>query len=191
MNFLAHLWLAEQARLPLAGAILGDYFRGALPEELPPSLAESVRLHRRIDAATDRHPVVRAARERFAPGARRYAGILLDILFDHALALDWPRYSPESLDDFAHRAAREVETEHRWFARAGGSTPRALPFTQLLVSYRSETGFERAVARTAQRLRRPEGLLLAMEGWRETLPGLREDLPRLLEDLSRAAPRPA
>ena len=24
MNFLAHLWLADRARLPLAGAILGD-----------------------------------------------------------------------------------------------------------------------------------------------------------------------
>lgn len=184
MNFLAHLWLAERARLPLAGAVLGDWFRGALPEDLPDALARSVRLHRRIDAQTDRHHVVRGARERFAPGARRYAGILLDILCDHALALDWSRYHTEPLDDFAARAAQEVAAAERWFRRAGGPPVEAAAFCELLLSYRTESGLESAVERTARRLRRPEGLILAMRRWREVLPGLRQDLPVLLGDLS-------
>lgn len=54
---------------------------------------------------TDRHPVVQAARAGFEPGARRYAGILLDILYDHCLALDWARYSDEPLAAFAQRGA--------------------------------------------------------------------------------------
>ena len=88
MNFLAHLWLTDRAGLPLAGAILGDILRGALPADMPEPLARSVMLHRHVDAHTDRHPRVVAAREHFAPGARRYAGILLDVLFDHVLAQD-------------------------------------------------------------------------------------------------------
>src|SRR4051812_19851449 len=125
MNFLAHLWLADRAELPLAGAILGDYFRGALPGDLPPALAGSVHLHRRIDATTDRHPGVQGVRAGFGSPARRYAGILLDILFDHALALDWERYAAEPLAAFADRAARDVAAESHWFGRLGAATPQA------------------------------------------------------------------
>lgn len=189
VNFLAHLWLAEQAQLPLAGALLGDYFRGALPADLPAPLAASVQQHRRIDAVTDRHPLVAAARETFAPGARRYAGILLDILYDHALALDWPAYSAEPLADFALRAAQAVASEPQWFERAGGTAPPAEAFTRLLLSYATTAGIERAVARTAARMRRPEGLLGALPGWEVRMPALRASLPQLLNDL-RSGDRP-
>lgn len=183
MNFLAHLHLAERAALPLAGAILGDYFRGALPASLPSALARSVQLHRRIDATTDRHPVVAAARAGFPQGARRYAGILLDILFDHALALDWARYSAEPLERFAPRAAVEVATEPQWFELAGGTVPPPESFGRLLLSYRSAEGIEQAVLRTSRRLRQPEGLVNALAGWRDRMPEVRAGLPRLLEDL--------
>jgi acyl carrier protein phosphodiesterase len=185
MNFLAHLWLADRAALPLAGAILGDCLHGALPGEMPEPLAQSVRLHRRIDAATDRHRVVQAARERFGPGTRRYAGIVLDLLFDHVLAQDWTRYSAEALPDFADRAAADVAAARRWFVHAGRPVPRPIPFSALLVSYRDERALERAVERTAQRLRRPLGLIDAMAGWRGHIPRLRADLPELLADLRR------
>ncbi|MCI0749784.1 MAG: ACP phosphodiesterase [Nevskiales bacterium] len=189
MNFLAHLWLAEQAGVPLAGAILGDRLHGPLPRQLPCDLALSVRLHRRIDAETDRHPHVQTARAHFAPGARRYAGILLDLIFDHALALDWSRYSREPLADFAHRAAQAVTAQGHWFAPTG-TAPAARPFSALLQSYRTEIGLEYAIRRTARRLSKPQGLLDAMQGWRRHLPRLRtEDFPVLLEDLRSGAIR--
>ena len=183
MNFLAHLWLTEHARLPLAGAILGDTLRGPLPPEMPPDLAQSVRLHRRVDAATDRHPRVQAARTRFGAGARRYSGILIDVLFDHLLAQDWARYHPEPLDAFVERAARDVAAAGRWFEHSRQPAPRAAPFAALLASYASVAGIDLALRRTATRLRRPEGLLDAMSAWHAQLPLLRHDLPVLLEDL--------
>jgi len=183
MNFLAHLWLSDQARLPLAGAILGDTVRGALPPDMPEPLARSVRLHRRVDAETDRHPRVAAARSRFVPGARRYSGILIDVLFDHVLAQDWRGYSDESLAAFTDRAAAAVAAEGHWFERAGQPPPRAGPFAGLLASYGSESGIELALRRTAGRLRRPQGMLEAMADWQQHLPELRRDLPLLLGDL--------
>jgi acyl carrier protein phosphodiesterase len=188
MNFLAHLWLSEQAGLPLAGAILGDTLRGALPADMPAPLLQSVQLHRRVDAATDRHPRVRAARASFADGQRRYAGILLDVLYDHELARHWRDYSPEPLGDFTLRAAHAVAAEARWFEHAGVPVPRAAPFAALLASYREEAGIELALQRTAGRLRRPQGLLAAMAGWRARLPRLQGDLPVLLADLRQLAP---
>lgn len=156
---------------------------------MPPDLALSVRLHRRIDAVTDRHPQVQAARAGFAHGERRYAGILLDLLYDHLLAQDWAHYSAEALPDFATRASRHVVRESRWFEQAGGPVPQAAPFSALLVSYGSEAGLEQAVRRTAQRLKKPQGLLDAMVNWRERLPQLRTGLPILLADLRDEARR--
>jgi acyl carrier protein phosphodiesterase len=183
VNFLAHLWLADAAQLPLAGAILGDTLRGALPADMPEPLARSVQLHRRIDARTDRHPRVVAARGRFPPGARRYAGILIDVLFDHLLAADWAAYSDEPFDAFTARAAADVAAAGPWFERAGESPPGARAFAALLASYRSAAGIELALRRTAGRLRRPQGMLDAMALWPAHLPLLRTDLPVLLAEL--------
>lgn len=185
MNFLAHLWLTDRAGLPLGGAILGDVLRGPLPRDMPEPLARSVRLHRSVDAHTDRHPLVVAARAQFATGARRYAGIVLDIAFDHALALDWSAYSKQPLDGFAERAGSEIAGDRAWFERAGAPAPDAAAFAALLRSYAEPAGIDRAMRRVARRLRRPEGLLHAAAGWSGWLPALRRDLPALVADLSR------
>ena len=184
MNFLAHYWLTDRAQLPLAGALLGDVLRGALPPQMPPALARSVALHRRVDATTDRHPRVVAARATFPQGARRYSGIVLDLLLDHVLARGWQAYSAEPLSRFADRSAAEVAQAAAWFEHAGDRAPDPGRFSALLQSYATAAGIERAIERTARRLRVPGGLLDAAAGWPERLAGLQQDLPVLLTDLA-------
>ena len=185
MNFLAHLWITDRAGLPLAGAILGDVLRGPLPPAMPEPLARSVLLHRQVDAHTDRHPRVVAARAGFPQGARRYSGILLDLLYDHVLAQDWPAHAGQPLAQFADRAGREVARDSAWFEHAGGTAPEPQRFSALLQSYATAPGIELAIERTASRLSRPRGLLDAAAGWPERVAGLRADLPLLLADLQR------
>lgn len=159
--------------------------RGPLPPEMPEPLARSVLLHRQVDAHTDRHPRVVAVRATFAQGARRYAGILLDLLYDHVLAADWPAHASQPLAIFAERAGREVAGGGRWFEHAGDPAPDAARFSALLQSYATAEGIELAIRRTARRLRRPQGLLDAAAGWPERIGALRGDLPCLLMDLGR------
>lgn len=185
MNFLAHLWLTERARLPLAGAILGDVLHGALPAAMPPPLARAVQFHRLVDARTDHHPRVARVRAGFPPGARRFAGIVLDLVFDHALARDWSAFSAEPLAQFADRAGHAVHDGAAWFEHAGESVPDAARFSALLQSYATPAGIDRAIRRTADRLRAPDGLLRAAAEWQRHLPRLREDLPVVLADLER------
>ncbi|HZR37245.1 MAG TPA: ACP phosphodiesterase [Nevskia sp.] len=187
MNYLAHLWLTEQAGLPLAGAILGDLVHGRLDGRFPDALERSIRLHRRVDAVTDSHPLVAEQRAGFGPGARRYAGIVLDLVHDHALVLDWDRYSGEHLGAFARRAAQAVAAEKDGFRLAAMSPPPAWRFRRLLLSYGRESGIDQAMRRVASRLKRPQALLEAGGNWRQTLPQVRENLPRLLHDLRAAA----
>ena len=187
MNYLAHLWLTEQAGLPLPGAILGDLVRGRLEGRFPAALERSIQLHRRVDVVTDSHPLIVAQRAGFGPGARRYAGIVLDLVHDHALVLDWERYSDEDLKLFARRAAQAIAAEKNGFRLAQTSAPPAWRFRRLLLSYGEEGGIDRAIRRVASRLKRPEPLQEAGENWRAYLPVVRENLPQLLGDLRTAA----
>lgn len=187
MNYLTHLWLAECTHTSPAGAILGDKVHGRLDAGLPPALALGIRIHRRIDAVTDHHPLSRTWRSSFAPGARRYAGIVLDLLCDHALALDWADYSAASLEDFAQRSAQALAAQGAWFKRHGDWTPQVAEFTRLLLSYREWAGIERAIARTATRLRQPQALINAASGSDALLGDIRSGLPALLTDLVGAA----
>ncbi len=103
MNHLAHLWLAGPEPDVVIGAVLADFVRGAPDPAWSPALAAGVRLHRRIDAWTDQHPAVIRARAWFEPPFRRYAGILLDIWFDHLLAQDFERLTGEAPRVFMDR----------------------------------------------------------------------------------------
>ncbi|WP_162932486.1 acyl carrier protein phosphodiesterase [Solimonas sp. K1W22B-7] len=187
MNFLAHLWLAERSNTSFAGAILGDIVRGSDLSAYPDDVAAGIRLHRRVDVLTDSHPRIVALRAGYPQGVRRYAGILFDLVCDHALALDWAQYDSEPLPDFCLRSANAVAQAGEWFTLAGARAPDAQNFAQLLLSYAEPQGIDRAIRRTAQRMRRPEALLDASAGWRETLPALRGALPPLLRDLQLAA----
>lgn len=182
MNFLAHLHLADRAGLPLSGAILGDLVRGRLDGRFPRPLERSLALHRRIDVATDGHAVVRDARAQFPDGARRYAGIVLDVLWDHCLARDWPGAEP--LEAFAARAARAITEGGDWRLATGEAAPPAERFERLLLSYRDEAGIDHAFARIATRLSNPQPLLAAAEGWQARLPALHEAFPALYADLA-------
>ncbi|HEX5307279.1 MAG TPA: ACP phosphodiesterase [Dyella sp.] len=101
MNHLAHTLLAGDDDALRLGGMLGDFVRGAPDATWPREVATGIRLHRAIDVYTDAHPQVLAAKARLAPPYRRYAGILLDMWFDHCLARDFPRWSAVPLASFS------------------------------------------------------------------------------------------
>ncbi len=101
MNHLAHALLAGDDEDRVLGGLLGDFLRGAVPTTLRPGVQDGLRLHRAIDAYTDRHPVLAALRPRFQAPWRRYAGIILDVWFDHLLARDFTRWSAQPLPAYA------------------------------------------------------------------------------------------
>jgi acyl carrier protein phosphodiesterase len=85
VNHLAHALLAGPNDDVLLGSLLGDFWRGAPDPGWPEGVRAGVVLHRKIDVYTDSHPLVAAARSHFGTPWRRYAGILIDIYFDHVL----------------------------------------------------------------------------------------------------------
>ena len=103
MNYLAHLYLAGPEPEALLGALMGDFVKGPLGERYPPAIGRALALHRRIDTFTDAHPVTARSRARVSPGRRRFAGIMVDLFYDHFLARDWDEHAEEPLDAFTSR----------------------------------------------------------------------------------------
>lgn len=101
MNHLAHALLAGSDPALRLGGMLGDFVRGAPDPALSGGVVRGIRLHRAIDVYTDAHPEVVAARALLQPPYRRYAGILLDVWFDHCLARDFGRWSEVPLEPFS------------------------------------------------------------------------------------------
>jgi len=156
---LAHLHLAGDDPELIVGQVLGDFLERGWKERIPPGVREGVRLHQQIDAFTDSHPVVARSRNRIAAPFRRYAGILVDVYYDHFLALRWGELRPdEPLEDFAERMYRTLER------RPESMTPslrRALPRMRRhnwLVRYRDREGIAQTLRGIGRRLRRDNPL---------------------------------
>lgn len=100
MNYLAHLYLAQPTPASRVGNLLGDFRRGVSPEALPNPVRAGLKNHLAVDAFTDNHPLIRDAKRGFSGQRRRFAGIALDVLFDHFLIRHWMCFSDIDLDDF-------------------------------------------------------------------------------------------
>ena len=150
MNHLAHARLAAEPPLLLAGNLAGDFVKGRLDRLPPTPLLAGIRMHRRIDSFTDRHPVWRRSRLRVAP--RRVSGIIVDVAYDHFLAKHFDAFSDVSLEIFAARAYR-ILLDHRPLLppRLRDLVPRIVA-EDWFVSYRWLEGVERTFGRLARRV---------------------------------------
>jgi acyl carrier protein phosphodiesterase len=112
MNFLAHIYLSGDNDLIKIGNFMADGIRGKHYEYLPADVQKGIVLHRAIDTYTDAHPVFRQSTKRLHERYHHYAGVIVDVFYDHFLAKNWAQYSREKLDDFVERFYKSLET-HR------------------------------------------------------------------------------
>lgn len=92
MNHFAHLYLARPTVESRVGNLLGDFARGVDPQQLSGEVRAGLHNHRAVDAFTDRHPEVLACKTLFSSQRRRFAGVALDMLFDHYLLRHWEQF---------------------------------------------------------------------------------------------------
>lgn len=183
MNYLAHLHLGGPRPGQLLGSLYGDFVKGPLAGRFSAEVEAAILLHRRIDAFTDRHPLVRAACARFPAERRRYAGILLDLFFDHCLARHWDAYADEPLARFSARVYRVLDAEPQLPGRLAQIAPR-MAEQDWLGSYRDFAVLERVLGNLQRRLSRPAALDGALDELQRLYPWLLEDFrafyPQLL-----------
>ncbi|MFQ6574481.1 ACP phosphodiesterase [Pseudomonas sp. UM16] len=174
MNYLAHLHLGGQQPEQLLGSLYGDFVKGPLAGRFPLPLEAAIRLHRQIDVFTDSHPLVLQSLGRFPRERRRYAGIILNVFFDHCLALHWQDYAEQPLEQFTGRVYQVLAAQAELPARLAQIAPY-MAADDWLGSYREFAVLDQVFRGIARRLSRPEG----MDGALELVDGL---YAPLLED---------
>lgn len=166
MNLLAHAWLSDRNEGYLIGNFGGDFIKGdpthprhaLLPDEIA-----GVRIHRAIDAFTDAHPDVAAVRELLHPRCHKYAGVAVDVFFDHFLAVQFKQVTGDELDEFTNWFYRTLQTH------TDRLPPRATRMAQYMIAqdwirnYRSTAGIDRALNGLARRTQYESGLETAVE----------------------------
>ncbi|MDX1603315.1 MAG: acyl carrier protein phosphodiesterase [Salinimicrobium sediminis] len=100
MNFLAHIYLSGDNEELILGNFIADSIKGKKYLNYPPGVQKGILLHRRIDHFTDTHPIVRRSSSKLHKNYSHYAGVIVDIFYDHFLASNWEEYSNVPLENF-------------------------------------------------------------------------------------------
>jgi acyl carrier protein phosphodiesterase len=166
MNFLAHLLLAGDDDGLRLGAMLGDFVRGKRAlAAYPDDVRLGIELHRHTDQFFDSLPETAKLRRSFPDLFRRYAGIVIDLAFDHELARCWANYSGQSLEDFDDEI-------HRLLARNDQMLPerlrRFMSYADgrgLFSAYREKSEIFVSLSGIGTRLSRPNPLHRVEEIW--------------------------
>lgn len=161
MNYLAHFHLARAHDDWLVGALLGDYVKGPLRGELPAGWEEGIRLHRKIDAISDRHPLRGQLASALPPEWRRYAGIVLDVCCDHWLSQQWDTWHPQPLPQFAAEVYRVLQRHHDTLPDSSRRFAQRLCDYDMLNGYRDWDAVPATLRRIGTRLRPGNPLLRA------------------------------
>lgn len=106
MNFLAHILLSGEDEGLIIGNFIADFVKGAKKESYDSNLRNGMRLHHRIDAFTDTHPMTLRAISRIKSSQGRYSSVVVDIFFDHFLAKDFVKYHETTLEIFSQNFYR-------------------------------------------------------------------------------------
>ena len=181
MNFLAHMLLSCEEEELLVGNFLGDFIKNRELPSFSPGIQRGVRLHRHIDSFTDAHPLVRQGTKRLHATHGKYAGVVVDVLYDYVLANHWEEFGPRDLQSFADKTYETLSSHtHLMPERLHGVVPRMIA-DNWLVRYGTREGIAFTFSRLQRRVSKPEFL----EG---VLPSLDQNEKELTEEFRQFFP---
>ena len=110
MNYLAHLHLAAMTDTSPTGNLLGDFVKGQVSGlNYDDNIKQGIQLHRSIDTFTDSHSYTKSLTRELGT-LRRYGGIIIDVLYDHQLAINFANFHHNSLPVFAQDCYIQLDT---------------------------------------------------------------------------------
>jgi len=121
----------------MADAVKGNHY-----DQYSVGIQVGIKLHRFIDSFTDSHPVYRQSKHRLHDKFGHYAGVIMDIVYDHFLAKNWIQFSTIELEDYADNFYNLLQTNYDILT---DKTQNSLPYmidNNWLVSYKSLAGLE-------------------------------------------------
>jgi acyl carrier protein phosphodiesterase len=166
MNYLAHLYLAEDTPESCIGNLLGDFVKGTLANyhfRYSQEILKGIETHRKVDCFTDTHIIYRESKQRLNKVHRHFSGVIIDIFYDHFLAKNWSFFSSESLDEFSQKIYRILDNNQLILPEKIQRFLPAMKAENWLVLYRDFPGIELTFKRLSRRVKRENNLFLAID----------------------------
>ncbi len=151
MNYLAHIYLAEQTSDSILGNLLADSIRNNELSTLSPGIQKGVRLHRQVDSFTDRHALVQRSICRISKTWGWFSGIIIDVYYDHLLALNWSNYAVEPLRGYVDHVYQTLQ-DHIGEVPTCRELIERLISSDRLFSYGTREGIADTLFRLSQRI---------------------------------------
>jgi len=151
MNFLSHLYLAGNSEGLIIGNYIADSVKGSQFNNFSKEIQQGILLHRKIDTFTDSHPMVEQSKQRLREKYKIYAGVIVDIYYDHYLAINWNQYSNQELESFVTDIYAIINSNHSLLPEKSVLFTRYMLEHNILVGYSKLEGIERVLRGMARR----------------------------------------
>ena len=183
MNFLAHIYLSGENDLIKIGNFMADGIRGKQFEHFPEDVQRGILLHRYIDTYTDSHDIFRKSTKRLHNRYHHYAGVIVDIVYDHFLAKNWSKYSDEKLELFV---SRFYDSLHDNYEILTEKTQGLMPYMierNWLLSYRTTEGIHNILTQMDRRSKNISQMQFAVEELIEFYDEFEEEFTLFFEEM--------
>ncbi|WP_026709013.1 acyl carrier protein phosphodiesterase [Flavobacterium frigidarium] len=183
MNFLAHIYLSGDNDYIKIGNFMADGIRGKHFEEFPIDIQKGITLHRAIDTFTDAHPVFRQSTKKLHARYHHYAGVIVDVFYDHFLAKNWSVYSNENLEEFIQNFYESLRQNQAVLTE---KTIGFMPYMfkqNWLSSYQTIEGINSILTQMDGRTKNKSKMRFATEELQEFYSDFEEDFTTFFRDL--------
>jgi acyl carrier protein phosphodiesterase len=183
VNFLAHIFLSGDDPERMVGNFIADHVKGAKKDLYPEGIRKGIELHRAIDHFTDTHAVTAESRRLIRDRHAKYAGVVIDLYYDHFLAADFTRYSEQPLRDFAARTYDLLSVYEEWLPETVKAFLPYMVERDWLTNYGTVEGIGRTLSGLSKRVRFPNRMHEATEDLHLHYATLEADFRRFFPEL--------
>lgn len=152
MNYLAHCHIAHVTQTSMLGSILGDFAKGhvaALP--YTEEIKLGIELHRAVDSFTDHHSNTQELKSKLGKW-RRYGGIILDVFYDHQLAIQFEKIGGSELSLFSTMCYQQLADVPEYSPERFKRVVQSMSKMDWLSGYQNIENIEKALIGISQRL---------------------------------------
>ena len=146
---------------------MADSIRGKHYRNYPEPVQKGVLLHRAIDTFTDTHPIPRLSSKRLHSSYGHYSMVIVDIYYDHFLAVNWESFSDTSLTSYTASFYQLLEENLEWMPEAIQRFAPYMIADNWLLNYRELDGIERVLKGMNRRTGHKSGMDKAILELRE------------------------
>lgn len=166
MNFLAHTYLSGCNEQIIVGNFMGDYVKGKNYVHLPDLVRKGILIHRDIDTFTDAHEITRRSRLRLVERYHKYAGVIVDIFYDHFLAVTWADYCGIPLREYVDRTYDLLKRNYKTLPQGIKVWFPTFLENNWMLAYQTVDGIELVLERMSANTSLPDHTVFAIERMR-------------------------